>query len=332
MERNSTMFYKTIRLLKYFLVMIFFLTGCTVLSNNHYSCEDFDLWMDTIKTLKVGHNLNQLNSLQMAQILSPAFNDDVFRPVFGKTYSQLSKEEKDKIYTKLNKCYSFAWIRFGISTPFVTFDRPNRDQKIWKAYIERANRDSFNNIIAKREKMSKWNELQKKLINDLKEQAKTIEEQPSIENNIKQYGKKNNGLDVCGQLPKSYQNYEYGDILYSIEKPCYRRLSQVEQSYILGISDYLLNECGYPSDLQSKSKIIDFLFSHGFTAVFGGQFGNSDIGKTTKSQLSNSSATVAGKKNCEINRMYLPWRETCRGYRQIHRKETTSFAWKTQFC
>ncbi len=270
------------------------------MGGNYYSCEDFEPWMDTIKSLQGRHNLGRLNSLQIAQLLSPAFNDDVFKPVFGKSYSHLSQEEKSRIYTKLNKCYPNAWIRFGLSTPFVTSAQPNQNQKIWQTYIERANRDSFKNIIAEREKMAKWNERQKKLRKDLREQARKIERRPDKENHTQQYEKRNFGLDECGQLPESYQNHEYGNALFSIEKPCHRRLSSVEQSYILGISDYLLHECGYPSDLKSRSKVTDFLFSHGFTATFGGQWGNSRTGETTKSQLSNSAAAIVGQKTAKV--------------------------------
>lgn len=112
---------------KYYLFCIaaFALSGCAGFSSSSYSCNDLKPWMESVKRLSGGKNLNNVATNKMAYLLSPAFNDEVFKPTFGKPYLQLNKKERNGINNSLVKCFPEPWVTVGLRVPF----QPSNENK-----------------------------------------------------------------------------------------------------------------------------------------------------------------------------------------------------------
>ena len=100
----------------------------------------------------------------------------------------------------------------------------------------------------------------------------------------------------CGPTPQDYRQRQYGDVLYFLEKPCYRILSSKEQIFVAGVSQYFHEHCGFPSDIPSRLKLQKFLLSSTLVASGGTQFGNEAREKAIGDQLSSEVSYGAGYK------------------------------------
>ena len=98
----------------------------------------------------------------------------------------------------------------------------------------------------------------------------------------------------CGPTPARYKAKEFGEVLYSLESGCSRTLSPKEQLVMAGLARKLLDECGLPSDSTSKRKLERFLSPSTFTAMFGGQFSNPDLGEGMADSFKSSASYAAG--------------------------------------
>lgn len=100
----------------------------------------------------------------------------------------------------------------------------------------------------------------------------------------------------CGSIPQEYKHEDFGGTLYSLKAPCNRTLSTKEQVFVAGLSQYLLTQCGYPSDLNSRMKLQKFLTSSALVGVVGSQYGNPDLGKGLGDQMKSGVAYAVGEK------------------------------------
>lgn len=103
-----------------------------------------------------------------------------------------------------------------------------------------------------------------------------------------------NAASTCGKIPQDYRNLEYGPVLYSLLKPCSRTFSHKEQVFVAGLSQGLLEKCGYPSNPNSRLKLQKFLSSSIFVGIIGRQYGNPNLGKGLEDQAASQAAYVTG--------------------------------------
>lgn len=103
-----------------------------------------------------------------------------------------------------------------------------------------------------------------------------------------------NTVEKCGATPKDYLQHEYGDVLYSIQKPCNRTLSHKEQIFVAGISQYLLEKCGFPKNVDSRIKLQGFLTSSMLVGAIGSQYSNPVLKEAIGDQVASTTAYAAG--------------------------------------
>jgi len=106
-------------------------------------------------------------------------------------------------------------------------------------------------------------------------------------------------IENCGSTPRGYQRHEYGATLYSLQRPCHRTLTPKDQVFVAGASQYLLSQCGYPEDIQSRLKLQRFLTSSAFVGIIGRQYGNPNLGEGLSDQAASTVAYTAGEAYAE---------------------------------
>ena len=98
----------------------------------------------------------------------------------------------------------------------------------------------------------------------------------------------------CGEIPREYQEREFGATLFALEIQCMRTFSGTEQLVIGGLAQGLLKNCDLPRDLASRKKLQTFLISSAFAGVIGTDYGGKDLGKSLGNQVSSSLAYNTG--------------------------------------
>ncbi len=163
----------------YLLLSTFILSSCSGLGSKNYSCETIQPWMASVTVLADGVGLNHIPAAKLANRLAPAFNDDAFKPVFGKSYSALDKKEREGIRLALKRCYPAPWVGLGISIPFqYTDQRINRSQAMWQRAIKIASYKSYAATVAQRKQRK---EAHKLALKRYAEQKRKRREQAKIE-------------------------------------------------------------------------------------------------------------------------------------------------------
>ncbi len=143
-----TKYFKVNHIFIFLIVLI--LSSCATKPADRYSCETFDPWMASIKQLTSIQSFSRYNRSDVAKMLAPAFNDEVFVPSFGKSFRELSKEEGEAIWQSMNKCRPAGWANALApalirSDKFVSSDRP-----MWLRHIDDASKTPFSTTIKQR--------------------------------------------------------------------------------------------------------------------------------------------------------------------------------------
>ncbi|MEX0287612.1 MAG: hypothetical protein AB3N14_00740 [Flavobacteriaceae bacterium] len=84
-------------------LLLLLLCAC-VLHSYAQNCASISSWVNKAESYTAGADLNVLEAYAIMKFSSPAFHDDHFKPVFGKSYAQLSDTDKAKIKSKLVEC------------------------------------------------------------------------------------------------------------------------------------------------------------------------------------------------------------------------------------
>jgi hypothetical protein len=98
----------------------------------------------------------------------------------------------------------------------------------------------------------------------------------------------------CGATPQRYRQREYGPTLHALEVSCRRDFSPEEQVFIAGLSQGLLQRCGFPANPQSRAKLQTFLVASGWVAAYGGDYTAPRLGDALGSQAASMTAYAAG--------------------------------------
>ncbi len=150
------------------LTLLIFLFGCATKPSERYACSIFDPWMVSIDKLSVGAKPGFYNVNNVAKRYAPAFNDEVFVPVFGKSFRDLNNTEREGIWRSMYKCHPYSMVA-ELSSPLrVDVDgRFKYKKSVWFRYIEDARKKPFSVVIKERENI-------------------VIAEKLAVENSIKQ--------------------------------------------------------------------------------------------------------------------------------------------------
>lgn len=143
-------------IIKYFLpVFLLFLTSCTtersraIALSKSYSCKSFNTWKLAMNELAGVEKLQYLKSFELAKRIAPAFNDEVFKVSFGKSFSELSKNESEGIWRSMQRCRTPAWMN-EVTAAFHHGSIYKKERNIWLSHIEAASKQSYSSIVAKR--------------------------------------------------------------------------------------------------------------------------------------------------------------------------------------
>ncbi len=141
-------------LLKIFVVLLLsvVLSSCSGLTSKKYSCETTQQWMAAVKVLAYGIELKHLPAAKLVYRVAPAYNDDVFKPIFKKTFSDLNKREREGIRLALLRCHPTALVGFGLSVPFQERRKLDGSQALWHQGIKRAQSQPYYQVIAQRQR------------------------------------------------------------------------------------------------------------------------------------------------------------------------------------
>lgn len=82
-------------------------------------CGKIKTWIDRAEGYAVGIDVNILDAFTIMKLTSPAFHDELFKPVFGKVYANLTDSDKKAIQSKLMTCGNDkAFVGNGLVTAF----------------------------------------------------------------------------------------------------------------------------------------------------------------------------------------------------------------------
>jgi len=140
-----------------FIISLLYLTSCTtdraraIALSKSYSCPSFVTWIASIKELIGSDKFVFLKPYEVAELIAPAFNDDVFQKAFGKPFNELSKNESEGIWRSMVTCRVPSWMAH-VSAPFHHEKLYKGERDMWLGYIEDASKKSYSSIVAKRKK------------------------------------------------------------------------------------------------------------------------------------------------------------------------------------
>jgi hypothetical protein len=98
----------------------------------------------------------------------------------------------------------------------------------------------------------------------------------------------------CGTTPQRYQQLEYGSALHALEISCSRKLSTEEQVFIAGLTQRLLEECGFPADQNSRAKLLTFVAASNSVGSLGTDYSAPRIRDAVSSQAVSITVFAAG--------------------------------------
>ncbi|MGF6695207.1 hypothetical protein M2318_005308 [Metapseudomonas resinovorans] len=106
----------------------------------------------------------------------------------------------------------------------------------------------------------------------------------------------------CGEVPAEYRQHRYAPALHAVLSKCSREFSQDEQMFIAGMSQSLIDNCGFPESMESRSHLAPFLTSASLVIATGGSR-SGGLGEQMSDQMTNVAAygaggEVAGKLGC----------------------------------
>ncbi len=106
----------------------------------------------------------------------------------------------------------------------------------------------------------------------------------------------------CGEIPEEYRQHRYAPALFAVLSKCDREFSQDEQMFIAGIAQSLIDNCGFPESMESRSQLAPFLTSASLVIATGGSRSGS-LGEQMSDQMTNVAAygtggEIANKLGC----------------------------------
>tara|TARA_R110002073_G_scaffold72537_1_gene177325 strand:- start:321495 stop:322688 length:1194 start_codon:yes stop_codon:yes gene_type:complete len=107
------MFYKRKKYLSFYLVLLCIATSWS------QNCTQINGWLETAESYAQDVDLNGLGDTAIMKLVSPAFHNDLFKPVFKKNYADLDAGEKEVIKQQLIACASAKpYVKKGIVPGF----------------------------------------------------------------------------------------------------------------------------------------------------------------------------------------------------------------------
>ncbi|WP_339925727.1 hypothetical protein [uncultured Cyclobacterium sp.] len=121
---------------QFVLTICFFILSQTLFSYSP-NCRDLKKWISIADEILPEEKNKVRLEKDFVRVYAIAYHDVYFKPIFGKSYAQMSSEEKEAIYKKLNKCAKDIWVIHGLSKGF----RHNVQYKnLWYSSIVGINR------------------------------------------------------------------------------------------------------------------------------------------------------------------------------------------------
>ncbi len=79
------------------------------------SCRDIKKWISKANEILPEEKNTVSLERDYVRVYAIAYHDDFFKPIFGKSYLQMSPDEKEHLYTKVNRCSSEGWVKYGLA-------------------------------------------------------------------------------------------------------------------------------------------------------------------------------------------------------------------------
>lgn len=116
-------------------------------------CETLKNWLTHIESYSDGKDLNHLSGYVLIRSVTPIFHKEIFSIYFEKTFDQLTQKEKDKVRSKLLKCFpKNILVQYKVVLPFY---EPSYNNRSWLSEINRINTQSLNHLKLEREQAQK---------------------------------------------------------------------------------------------------------------------------------------------------------------------------------
>lgn len=101
-------------------------------------------------------------------------------------------------------------------------------------------------------------------------------------------------LVPCQETPQKYLRHMFGALLHSLDVGCMRIMTEREQTFTAGMSQYFVEQCSQPTDLQKRGRLIRFLTASGVVAATGRQFSNPNLTEMMKDQTESATLYAMG--------------------------------------